>query len=220
MVLSKAEHKKHPFPLRIFLTYLILLIAGMALLDVFSMFLIQEDATDGFIATVLSMVLMLAAFFAGWFVFAIVFWVVQGKKIYRGLGLHRVAAIACVLFTFAFIGLFTFMKMTNGAYTLFHVWTLLLECAVPFAMLVLVKQFTPICPKCGLANTYKLSKIETDDLGRDHKFHNEGGYQQRWMTSVGMMIQDVPTRAVYDGLFERKKTTKSYICCVCGALNT
>lgn len=233
MKLKAFDYKKYPFPKRIFWSYAIFLLAGIILLDIFAVFLIKKDATDGFIGTVISIVLTLAAFIVIWIVFALIFCALQGNKIYRGIELHLFAVISCILSPIAFIGIIAFINKAKTDYSLFNITTLFLECAVPFAMLTVLKQSAPLCKRCGLINTYSILKIQTEDLGKEHKFHNEGGYYYGQKSTGRIFGSDsetmnveintthyVPKTAVYDGLFEKKRTTKDYKCSVCGNIKT
>lgn len=143
-----------------------------------------------------------------------IFCTLQGNKIYKGIELHLFAIIFCILSPIAFIGIIAFMNKAKIDYSLFNITTLFLECAVPFAMLTVLKQSAPLCKRCGLINTYSILKTQTEDLGKEHKFHSEGGYYKIKAAYY------VPKTAVYDGLFEQKRTTTDYKCSVCGNIKT
>lgn len=227
----EPTYKKFPFPIRILLSYVILSVAGMILLDMLSMYLIVTDSINGF-DLLLSIALMVVVFIVGWFVLGAILCALCGKKIYRGIGLYRIATISSILSPIVFLGLIVFMKSTNMTYSFFNIVTLFLECAVLPAMLLPLRLFTRRCSWCGLINTYKVSGIKTDILGREHKFHTEGGYYYEQKstgrisetTSVAPEVMDVeittthyvPKTTVYDGLFEKKRTTTDYKCAVCG----
>lgn len=228
----EPTYKKFPFPIRILLTYSILSVAGIVLMDLLSMFLIVTDSADGFWNTVLSTGFMLVAFTAGIFVFAIILCGFCGRKVYRGIGLYRFATIVSVACPVVFVGMIVFLNVANISYTFFNLATLFLELAVPPAFMCFLKLFTRRCSCCGLINTHKVSAVKTDSLGQEHKFHTEGGYfyEQKSTgrisehTSAPQKILDVeitttsyvPKTTVYDGLFEKKRTTTDYKCAVCG----
>ena len=229
---QEPTYKKFPFPIRILLSYIILSVAGMVLLDMLSMFLIVTDSANGFLDTILSIGLMLVAYAAGMFVFAIILCGLCGRKIYRGIGLYRFATVVSIACPVVFVGMIVFMNATNMTYTFFNLVSLFFELAVPPALMWFLRLFTRRCSWCGLINTYKVSAVKTDNLGREHKFHTEGGYYYEQKstgrisehTSVAPEVMDVeittthyvPKTTVYDGLFEKKRTTTDYKCAVCG----
>ncbi len=233
---QEPTYKNFPFPIRILLSYIILSVAGMILLDMLAMYIIVTDSVKGFIDTVLSIGLMLVAYAAGTFVFSIVLGGLCGRKIYRGIGLYRFATIVSIACPVAFVGMIVFMNVTDMTYTFFNFVTLFLELAVPPALMWFLRIFTRRCDQCGLINTYKISAVKTDKLGREHKFHTEGGYYYEQKstgrisehTSVSPEVMDVeittkqyvPKTTVYDGLYEKKRTTTSYRCAVCGNVMT
>lgn len=227
----EPTYKNFPFPVRILLSYIILSVAGMILLDMLSMFLIVKGLTKG-LGLLLSIGLMVIAFAVGWFVLSIILGFLCGEKIYRGISLYRFTTLSSILSSAVFIGLIVFMKSTNMPHSFFNLVTLFLECAVLPAMTKSLKSFTQRCSWCGLINTYKVSAITTDNLGREHKFHTEGGYfydqkstgRISEATTAIPEVMDinittktyVPKTTVYDGLFEKKRTTTDYKCAVCG----
>lgn len=95
---------------------------------------------------------------------------------------------------------------------------LILDAAFPFVYAITVKLNNEKCNNCGVLNSYKLTDQQMDDLGTKHKFHNEGGYTRTVKTSIGVVVQDVPTTAVYDGEFNTTRVTKTYNCSACGAI--
>lgn len=229
---QEPVYKKFPFPIRILLSYIILSVAGIVLLDMLSMFLIVTDSANGFWNTILSTALMTVAYAAGMFVFAIILCGLCGRKIYRGIGLYRFATIISIASPVVFVGMIVFMNATNMTYTFFNLATLFFELAVPPVLMCFLRLFTRRCSWCGLINTYKVSNVKTDNLGREHKFHTEGGYYYEQKstgrisehTSAAPEVMEVeittahyvPKTTVYDGLFEKKRTTTDYKCAVCG----
>ncbi|MBQ9084445.1 MAG: hypothetical protein IJY24_02195 [Clostridia bacterium] len=229
---QEPTYKKFPFPVRILLSYIILSVTGIVLLDMLSMFLIVTDSVDGFLNTFLSIGLMLIAYAAGMLVFAVILSALCGRKIYRGIGLYRFTTVVSIACPIAFIGMIVFMNATNMTYSFFNIATLFFELAVPPVLMWYLRMFTRRCSWCGLINTYKVTAVRTDDLGREHKFHTEGGYYYEQkstgriseQTSVAPEVMDVeitttqyvPKTTVYDGIFERKRTTTDFRCAVCG----
>ena len=98
--------------------------------------------------------------------------------------------------------------------------------------MLFLRMFTQKCDCCGLINTYKVSAVNTENAGQQHKFHTEGGYSYEQKskgqifatTDAGPGLLDVeittthyvPKTTVYDGLFQKKRITTSYKCAVCG----
>ena len=74
-----------------------------------------------------------------------------------------------------------------------------------------------------------MQAVKTDSLGTEHKFHTEGGryYNQKSTGHISTpsgryaeveinTTQYVPKTTVYDGLYEKKRTTTDNKCAVCG----
>ena len=173
------------------------------------------DAVKGFLYTLLSVGLMLIAYVIIAALLILGLYGLCGKKIYRGIGLHRFATSIAILSPLIFIGAVIFINVTAVPHPFFMSVVLFLEFTIPPILTFCLKKFTRRCKQCGLINTYKTSNIKTENLGKEHKFHTEEGYRHMWKTADSVLIQDVPPTTVYDGLFEKKRITTDYRCTVC-----
>lgn len=229
---SEPNYKKFPFPVRILISYVILSIVGVVLLDLLAVVLIKGDGLVGFFNTVLSFGLIVVAFVVVGVVLSLILGFLCGSKIYRGIGLYRFTTVTSILCPVGFIGTIALMKLTGMSYTFFNFVTLLLQFSVPPVLMLFMRVYTRRCDCCGLINTFKVSAVKTDNMGTERKFHTEGGYYYD-QKSTGRFTENnsvapetfnvevttrtyVPKTTVYDGKFEKKRTTTDYKCAVCG----
>ncbi len=220
--ITKEEYKKHRFPICILLYYIILSIVSVFLLEIHAIFII-DCGLSGFLDKLAGIAVILFAGGVLWFLECLVFQVMINKrKIYRGIGIMRFLTLCTILSPLIFVILIIALNVFNINFIFFNVVTLFVECAIPFLLALHIKEEIKysiyICPDCGLINSFVVSNTKRTDLGTRHKFHNEGGYTHTWKTSAGIMVQDVPTTAVYDGEFKKWDTTTYYKCSICGSL--
>ena len=72
MKLDEATYKKYPFPVRILISYVLLSIIGIVLLDVFAAFLIADGNFEDFFNGILTYGLYLLVYAVGVIVFGFV----------------------------------------------------------------------------------------------------------------------------------------------------
>ncbi len=233
---SLKNYKEYPFPFRFLISYIIVTVIGIVLMDMFAMWLITAGATDGFFNTILSILFALVAFAVGICALGgILALMCMGKKIYRGIGLYNFTLAVAISCPIVFIGMIIFMKSTNMTYTFFNFATLFLECCVPVGLMLFLRFITRRCDNCGLIKTTS-GGTNTEKLGSHVKYHNEGGYYKDVTTTgkateVGSLTpetfdvtmttrQYVPKTTVRDGQFEKRRSTTSYKCSVCGNIMT
>lgn len=227
---SISNYKSYPFPIRLTISYVILSILGMCLLDMLSAYLIVVFGVKGFFDTIIAIAICLVAFVIELVIFHFLLKLLSGHKIYRGIGLWRFVNAFYFICPAAFVCIIMFMETTHTTYSFFNAVILFLECAIPPCLTFDVKySATDICVSCGLFNTLLYSSSRTESLGTHQKFHTEGGYYETNETT-GRISGDVdsesydvrlqyrqyiPKTTVYDGTFEKKRTTTTYCCCVC-----
>ncbi len=218
--LTKEEYKKYSFPLNLLLHFIFVSIISVVLLDLLATLIINAGVS-GFWDKLAGIVVMLLAGGAVWFLIYIILPSrVKKNKVYRGIGFMRVLKIVSIFCPILFVVTIIVLNVVNVEHNFFNIVTLFVEFATPFVVAIEIrKRITVdifICPSCGLINTYSLTNSKSFDLGRHHKFHNEGGYRRTTKTSIGVIVQDVPTAAVYDGEFQKWCTEKTYNCSICG----
>ena len=223
--------KKYPFPVRIFLTYLLGGIGGILILNILARIIYSPE--DSFFRRVIDLIIIL-------FVFGVVVGLVislcgsDKKKIYKGTALHLFATSMAVLSPIAFIGrLWVWHVSSEPGFTIFEFVSLILQFSVfPTLKYYLCKEVRR-CPRCGLINTLRRTgkDVTTKD---ERKFHNEGGHYidvdakttgNAWARSVDgesfdinintKMRQYVPKTVVTDGVYRTTHTSTFYRCCVC-----
>lgn len=229
---QKPNYLSFPFPIRILVSYVLLTVVGVVLMDMLTTYLILTDSVSGLVNSVLSIGLLIIAFLVGWLVLTFAVFFLAGSKIYRGIGLYRFMTVISILCPIAFIGTVVVINLANTPCTSVNYVCLFLEFAVAPALMVSIRMATRCCDRCGLINTFKVEAVKTNSLGTEHKFHTEGGYYQKQKTTgklsrlshAGPEVIDVelttntyvPKTTVYDGQFEKKKTVTDYKCAVCG----
>lgn len=228
--ITKEEYKKYPFPIGILLYYLISSAVSVALLELIAFFIVDFGIVDysvkgigGLLDKVLGIAIYLfVGAVVGIFSCALFSSKANAKKVYRGMGIMRFLIMCYVLCPLLFVALLFLLNYLNITVTFFKVVTLLVEFAIPFASALNIKKEIEnelfLCPDCGLINSFTYTGGKLEDLGTKHKFHNEGGYTHFW--DHGRVIQEVPRTTVYDGEFEKKRTTNNYCCSVCGHIKT
>lgn len=232
MKLDETTYKKYPFPVRIFISYVLLSIIGIVLLDVFAAFLIADGNFDDFFNGILTYGLYLLVYAVGVIIFGFVLGLLSGSKIYRGTGLYRFTMIVSILCPIAFVSVIAILKLTDTEYTFFNFLVFFLEFSIPLILNLFLHISTRRCKDCGLINTFKVETVKTDSLGKERKFHTEGGYYYN-QKSTGRFVENnsvapeafnvevttrtyVPKTTVSDGVYEKKRTVTDYRCAVCG----
>ncbi|MBQ7373934.1 MAG: hypothetical protein IJW64_05170 [Clostridia bacterium] len=182
------------------------------------------DTFDGFIGFISQLVgagailLLCVVFFI--LAFSLFKYETKAKKTYRGIGF--IYCLNTILFCFPIVLVVAIITLTSLEINLnlFNFVWLFAEFSIPLIIALFIKKELKnkfhFCLNCGLINSFSVISYDTKDLGTTHKFHNEGGYTEIWKASDGVIINTVPTTAVYDGEFERTRTTIGYKCVVCG----
>lgn len=218
------DYKKYPFPVKLLSAYVILSIVGIALIETLAIDLLSDGPITGFFNTIFNVALAFVVVLIVWGVCALLLCAFRGKKHYRSIGLYRFSIIVTIICPFVFFGIIAFLKLTDVAYTFFNFFILLSECSFPMLMSCSLRWHTDYCIRCRLMNTLYVNSSKTETIGTEHKFHNEGGYYYNDYSSVNFSDGNsanvkttyyVPKTAVYDGLYEKKKTDRQYHCCVC-----
>lgn len=199
---------KYPFPWRIFFAYFLSCAGEIVLLDSFAVMLVRTNAFANFFFSLLSFVLTLVVYGVLICLLAFLIHLFCGNKIYRGNGLYVFVFTVILLCPITFTALVFLMRFTGNDYTLFNYTILFLECTVPIFAGIFVLAFTRRCRGCGNINAFKVSNFQINAQSKGHKFHNEGGEYTRWGY--------IPKTVVYDGEFEKKRTTTEFTCTVCG----
>ncbi len=230
---SLNNYKEYAFPVRFLISYIIVSAIGIFLIDLFAAWLIISDATNGFFGTLLSVLFALVAYIVEIAVLGgILGLLCAGKKVYRGIGLYNFALAISLICPIVFVGMIILLNLTKTDFTFFNLVILLLECGFPICMMGFLRLNTHRCDNCGLIKTMNHWHTQTESLEKRVKYHNEGGYYKDVTTTgkateVGSLTpetfdvtmttrQYVPKTTVRDGQFEKRRTTTSYTCCVCG----
>ena len=215
--------------MRILVAFLVLSVAEIVALDLLASYIIATDSLGGFFEKLFALVLMVVAYVVATLVFAFILCLFCGRKIYRGIGLYNFTTVISILCPVAFVIAAIVMSVSEAEYIFFNYATVFIELCAPPMLAFFMRTMTRRCDKCGLINTYKVVAVKTDSLGTEHKFHTEGGryYNQKSTGHISTpsgryaeveinTTQYVPKTTVYDGLYEKKRTTTDNKCAVCG----
>lgn len=213
MKLEKQEYKKYPFPVRILISYILISIIGIFLLNSLSTYLIQSGSVEGILETILSIGLIVLAYIVIMAISAFILSRLCGKKIYRGIGLYRTTLIIAIFSPIFFIATIVVFNKVGINYTFFNFITLLFEFAVFPIMTFFLRIFTRLCVSCGVINSFKINETKVDNLGSEHKYHTETTWAGDYDGHSWFVDEEI-----YDGLFEKKRTTTRYCCSVCGRI--
>ncbi|MBE5742293.1 MAG: hypothetical protein E7360_03105 [Clostridiales bacterium] len=227
---KKLTYKDYPLPIRIAVAYVVLCLVGIVAYDWLATQVLALGV-EGFADIFVGVIVMLIAFIVEWAILTLILKPFCGKKIYRGIGLYRATIIISIFGIVGFIGMIVYLKIANIEYHFLNFSILLLEGLMPLAMTVSLRFFTRRCNCCGLINTFKHHGGQARSLGKERKYHNEGGYykevkttgtiERPWYNGGNMKIeastkQYVPQTKVSDGVFEKVQRTINYRCSVCG----
>ncbi|MBQ8424524.1 MAG: hypothetical protein IJX17_00700 [Clostridia bacterium] len=229
-MLSKEEYKKYPFPTRILLAYIILSILGIFLLDQLATLIIMKtDYSKGFTFRIdkdpyINYIYLIGGYIIELIIFSFIFAYFCGNKTYRGTGLYNFTTTISLLSPIILAVIIFLLDSKNIKYTFFNLVSLILESSLPIFFKYFINKMTNRCFKCGLINTFVLKDTKVDSLGKQHKFHNEGGYSYEkkttgYVSDIPVEVNTthyVPETTVYDGLYEKKRTTEFYKCIECG----
>ncbi len=223
------DYKKYPFPVRFLITYAVITVVAIVGLDLFASWRISMGIRN-MIGPVMG--LFMVFFVVGGLLSASQFYLITGKKIYRGIGIYRLLIVVCIVSILFFAGLIAFLRWRDIPYTAFQFFTLLCECLLPIYTMSFFRIATQRCHRCGLIMTMNGGTTKTESLGKKVKYHTEGGYyedvtttaQIREQNSVAPEVYDttfttkqyIPKTTVRDGVYERQRSTSSKKCCVCG----
>ncbi len=225
-ILNKQDYKKYPLPFFLLFQFFLASAIGITLIELLTIWITNDwfDSFDGFLGFISQLVgagailLLCVVFFI--LVFSLLKYETKAKKIYRGIGFIyflNFILFLCPLSLIAFIAILTSL---NTSINLFNFISLFAQFATPFILALFIKKELKnkfhFCSHCGLINSFSVISYNTKDLGTTHKFHNEGGYTEIWKSSDGIVVNTVPTTTVYDGEFEKTRTTIGYNCDVCG----
>ncbi len=230
---SLKNYKEYSFPLRFLISYIIVTVIGIVLMDMFATWLIISDATIGFFDAILSILFTLVVYIIGNAILGgLLGLLCSGKKAYRGIGLYNFTMVVSVISFIVFVGMIVLLNLTKTSFDFFNIVVLLLECGLPICMMGFLRLNTHRCDNCGLIKTMNNWHTQTESLGKRVKYHTEGGYYKDVTTTgkateVGSLTpetfdvtmttrQYVPKTTVRDGQFEKRRTTTNYTCCVCG----
>ena len=220
---EKKSYKDYPFPTGLLIVYLIFIAGGVFLSELLFSFIFSWGYVKGFFDGLIVFAIMLVGFGIICFVFNLLFMFissfVEPSGIYKGLGLKKFAKVINGISIVAFIVMTVVLYLISEP-SMLNIGCLLLEFAFPIVMYVfLVKNVLSdnYCEYCGLVNSYSITNYTTEDLGREHKFHNEGGhYETTGNYHIGRYKYYVPKTTVYDGIYEKKRTNSEKTCKVCG----
>ncbi len=227
---SLSNYKEYPIPIRFYLTYIILVFIGVALIDLVATYLIKIGIED-FLDLILGFALLLVGFAICVIILAFVTGLFCiGKKIYRGIGIYIFMTVTSCLSPIFFIGCLIVFPKIGIEISFFNGATLFLQCLMPVCVMFFMRLNLHRCDRCGLIKTLNNFSSQTESLDKRVKYHNEGGYYVNNKSSgsiTGTNMQGlynvnintrqyVPKTTVRDGEFERKRYTTTYECGVCG----
>ncbi len=224
--MNKTTYKRYPFPMRVLIGYIVACVLVGGLMYFFGV-LLDNDALitpltvsmeEHVMDTIIAVIIYLVAFVVIAGLSGLIVASFGKNKKYRSIGLYRFINVSAVLFGVAFVVIVVLLWGKEN-YTFFHFVKFFFTCGAPIFLSIFLQLRLERCKRCGLLNTFTDGSIQTENVGKYHKFHTEGGYTEDCTARVaGYTVEYgryIPKTTVYDGQYEKTRETTCLKCCVC-----
>ena len=210
-----SNYKKYPFPTRILVSYIILSVVAMVLLNVIANYVITSNPNKDFFEKILEFPFLIIAYLVEMLISSFILIALCGSKTYRGIGLYYIINSAFIVCPILFVGAIMYLNNANITYTFYNLVTLFLSLTIAPALTCVVKTSVKRCNQCGLINSFKWDSANTESKGLNRRYHNE----VKWVGDYGG-VNYFADDVVSDGVFEKKVTTTKSVCHACGNLTS
>jgi len=230
--ISKEQYKKYPFPIHIFLGFILTSVIGVILIDIIAMKMLagsEDNPITLFFGFLLLFIVFAVYVVICYFIIELLCNYKAYDIIYKGRFLYNFMIFISLGCVAAFLIIKKIMKSSNIDHSFFRSCTLFLECIIPIIFMILVMYFSERCNACGLIHSYRCTNSTKENLGTKTKYHTEGGYYTDVKTrgtidnNVSVDIttsQYVPKTTVFDGVYQTTRSTYTHCCSVCGNIKT